>query len=196
MPIYVKKFRSPRLQEQEGIRVVGEILIKYNISPDYVCSDIIFKKRWEYDILQQWDSTTPHCRCGFCDEAQREEEDELLSYLPWSEPMQKEIAQAIVEDFDEALGEAAEMPFARTLIFLGYFRFLHGLGRDLLKNPVFRAEIKSIVRSDLPSSIIARGYLSSNDQHLLDVCWALASIIDDHEFSLIDEDGFNIFHGH
>ena len=188
----VKNYRSPRLQEKEGMRVVRAIFEQNSIDFDFVCDVNLFSLRWKYDEHLNWYYGKPICRCDVCEYANAEEEDKMLENLPWCHPFPEEEGYSAIQALFDAAFEAVESDQTHIIILLALFRFLHGAGRNLLRDAEFRQNIKKQC-SGYPYDLIAtKNHDTENGKHLLDACWAVAFVIDNIE----DEDGFDFFHGY
>ena len=188
----VKNYRSPRLQEKEGVRVVRSILLAHNIDPDYVCSNSLFQARWKYDEHLNWCNSNPLCRCGDCEAGNAEEEDKILEYLPWCHPIPKDEGYSAIQALFDAAFKAVESDQTHIIILLAIFRFLHGASRNLLRDAKFRQNIKKQCMGYPYDLIATSNHDTEYGEHLLDACWAVAFVIDNIE----DEDGFDFFHGY
>jgi hypothetical protein len=185
--------RSPRLMEKEATEKITEVLDAANIPGFWVFDDGLFQKRWEYEqLLKANEQSRYGCHCHDCSHEEVENLKKYEDYLPFNHFTKDEVLSVVKAFLDLATEASNSRRTAMAIIYTtAMMRFVHGPGRLLLKYDNFRAMAKTKC-SSFPKEVMNCGLADSEfGERLLDACWAVAEIIDQHE----DEDGYSIFHG-
>ena len=184
--------RSPRLMEKEATQKIAAVLADSVITSRWVFDDALFQKRWEHEQLKKQNeySLGRGCHCHLCEGDAEQAERDFADYLPYNNFTKDDVVPVMKALLD--LSEQTKHPEMRVIYSVALFRLIHGPARCLLKFDKFRAMAKTKCGSELPEQIISLGMTNTEfGERLLNACWAVAEIIDQHE----DEDGYNIFHG-